>query len=66
MTPPASKTRQPDTPRAVQPATAPQRAPATRKSEGPVATPKVREGASLGRSANSTAAGAAGQLTPKD
>ena len=45
---------------------APPRAPARSKSEGPVATPKVREGASLGRSARSTAGGAAGQLTPKD
>jgi hypothetical protein len=40
--------------------------PATPKSEGPVATPKVNEGASLGKSANSSAGGAAGQLTPKD
>jgi hypothetical protein len=52
-------------PRAVQPATS-QRAPVTKKSEGPVATPKVNEGASLGKSANSSAGGAAGQLTPKD
>jgi len=40
--------------------------PATPQSEGPVATPKVNEGASLGKSANSSAGGAAGQLTPKD
>ena len=33
---------------------------------GPVTKPKVNEGASLGKSANSTAGGAAGQLTPKD
>jgi len=52
-------------PRTVQPA-ASQRAPVTKKSEGPVATPKVNEGASLGKSANSSAGGAAGQLTPKD
>jgi hypothetical protein len=52
-------------PRTVQPATS-QRAPVTKKSEGPVATPKVNEGASLGKSANSSAGGAAGQLTPKD
>ncbi len=58
MTSPASKPTQPRPPRTVQPA--------NRKPEGPVATPKVREGASLGRSANSTAGGAAGQLTPKD
>lgn len=45
---------------------APERTPARSKSEGPVATPKVREGASLGRSARSTAGGATGQLTPKD
>ena len=43
-----------------------QRATASKKSEGPVATPKVNEGASLGKSANSSAGGAAGQLTPKD
>ena len=60
-----SKQKQTRAPRTVQPATS-QRAPATQKSEGPVATPKVDEGASLGKSANSSAGGAAGQLTPKD
>ena len=41
---------------------------ATKKSEGPAATPKLKEGqgASLGKSANSSAGGAAGQLTSKD
>jgi hypothetical protein len=43
-----------------------QRSPTTKKSDGPVATPKINEGASLGKSANSSAGGAAGQLTPKD
>jgi len=60
-----SKPKQDPKPRIVRPAPS-QRAPATKKSEGPVATPKVNEGASLGRSANSSAGGAAGQLTPKD
>ncbi|MDR6888080.1 MULTISPECIES: hypothetical protein [Variovorax] len=65
---PSKSTSKPDpvrAPRTVQPATG-RRAPATGKSEGPVATPKVNEGASLGKSANSSAGGAAGQLTPKD
>ena len=60
-----SKPKQKQAPRAKNPS-AGQRAAATRKSEGPVATPKVNEGASLGKSANSSAGGAAGQLTPKD
>lgn len=60
-----SKQKQTRPPPSVQPAPS-ERAPATKKSEGPVATPKVNEGASLGKSANSSAGGAAGQLTPKD
>ena len=60
-----SKPKQEQAPRAKK-APAGQRAAATKKSEGPVATPKVNEGASLGKSANSSAGGAAGQLTPKD
>ena len=60
-----SKPKQDARPRIVRTATNP-RSPATKKSDGPVATPKVNEGASLGKSANSSAGGAAGQLTPKD
>ena len=60
-----SKPKQERAPRTANPP-AGQRPPATEKSEGPVATPKVNEGASLGKSANSSAGGAAGQLTPKD
>ncbi|MEJ1170752.1 hypothetical protein [Variovorax sp. CCNWLW235] len=60
-----SKQKQTRAPRTVQPATS-QGVPVAKKSEGPVATPKVNEGASLGKSANSSAGGAAGQLTPKD
>ena len=60
-----SKPKQDAKPRIVRPAMN-QRSPTTKKSDGPVATPKVNEGASLGKSANSSAGGAAGQLTPKD
>jgi hypothetical protein len=60
-----SKSKDDRAPRLVRPASS-RRVPATKKSEGPVATPKVNEGASLGKSANSSAGGAAGQLTPKD
>jgi len=60
-----SKPKQERAPRIANPP-AGQRAPSRKKSEGPVATPKVNEGASLGKSANSSAGGAAGQLTPKD
>ena len=48
-------------------ANATQKAPA--KKEGPSATRTTRttrEGASVGKAGNSTAGGAAGQLTPKD
>ncbi|BEP35053.1 hypothetical protein GmRootV59_20240 [Variovorax sp. V59] len=60
-----SRSKEGRAPRLVRPAPS-RRVPATPKSEGPVATPKVNEGASLGKSANSSAGGAAGQLTPKD
>jgi len=36
------------------------------KKEGPTPTRTTREGASVGKAGNSTAGGAAGQLTPKD
>jgi hypothetical protein len=65
----SSKQRPVRTARSATPAAPPattQRKPAAAKHEGPVATPKVNEGASLGKSANSSAGGAAGQLTPKD
>ncbi|MBJ2154261.1 hypothetical protein [Variovorax sp. IB41] len=45
-------------------ASAPRPAPA--KKEGPTATRTTSEGASVGKAGNSTAGGAAGQLTPKD
>ncbi|MDQ0607428.1 hypothetical protein QFZ83_001599 [Variovorax sp. W1I1] len=45
-------------------ANATQKAPA--KKEGPTATRTTREGASVGKAGNSTAGGAADQLTPKD
>jgi hypothetical protein len=53
--------------KAAPPATAPvapRQAPS--KKDGPTATRTTREGASVGKAGNSTAGGAAGQLTPKD
>jgi len=40
--------------------------PVPAKKEGPTPTRTTREGASVGKAGNSTAGGAAGQLTPKD